>query len=131
MITEAALYQFQTHKGLEAFPVRVLAVRGYYDADNQVDFTLFFRRLGAAIEPGAGDEPLRSLFVDPTEADALLGRPVFPVQNRRLHLGHDRPGNRRNTHNRRLCPGQTAAKRHRKSRNSKRATHKRIAPIGP
>jgi serine/tyrosine/threonine adenylyltransferase len=40
--------------------------------DNQVDFTLFFRRLGGAIEQGAGDEAVRSLFIDPTEADALL-----------------------------------------------------------
>ncbi len=42
-------------------------------ARNQVDFTLFFRRLGAAIEAG-NDEPVRSLFVDPTAADALLER---------------------------------------------------------
>ncbi len=41
--------------------------------ENQVDFTLFFRRLGAAIQPGAGDEAVRSLFVDPTAADAVLG----------------------------------------------------------
>jgi uncharacterized protein YdiU (UPF0061 family) len=41
-------------------------------AANQVDFTLFFRRLAGAIEPGAGDEPVRSLFVDPTAADGLL-----------------------------------------------------------
>jgi uncharacterized protein YdiU (UPF0061 family) len=40
--------------------------------ENQVDFTLLFRRLAGAIEPGAGDEPVRSLFVDPTAADALL-----------------------------------------------------------
>jgi uncharacterized protein YdiU (UPF0061 family) len=39
---------------------------------NQVDFTLFFRRLSGAIEPGEGDESLRSLFVDPTAADVLL-----------------------------------------------------------
>ncbi|VWX55046.1 Protein adenylyltransferase SelO [Novosphingobium sp. 9U] len=43
-------------------------------ARNQVDFTLFFRRLSAAIESGAADEPVRSLFVDPTAADALLAR---------------------------------------------------------
>jgi uncharacterized protein YdiU (UPF0061 family) len=42
--------------------------------DNQVDFTLFFRRLGAAIEVGQGDEPVRSLFVDPTAGDAVIGR---------------------------------------------------------
>jgi uncharacterized protein YdiU (UPF0061 family) len=42
-------------------------------AENQVDFTLFFRRLADAQEPGAGDEPLRSLFVDPTACDRWLG----------------------------------------------------------
>ncbi len=41
--------------------------------ENQVDFTLFFRRLGAAIVPGVNDEAVRSLFVDPTAADAVLG----------------------------------------------------------
>ena len=41
-------------------------------AANQVDFTLFFRRLSAAIEPGAADEPVRMLFVDPTAADGVL-----------------------------------------------------------
>jgi len=39
---------------------------------NLVDFTLFFRRLSDAIEPGTGDEPVRELFVDPTAADAVL-----------------------------------------------------------
>jgi uncharacterized protein YdiU (UPF0061 family) len=39
---------------------------------NLVDFTLFFRRLSDAIERGAGDEPLRGLFVDPTAADAII-----------------------------------------------------------
>jgi uncharacterized protein YdiU (UPF0061 family) len=43
-------------------------------AENQADFTLFFRRLADAAEPGGGDEPLRSLFVDPTAADALLAQ---------------------------------------------------------
>jgi len=43
-------------------------------ARNQVDFTLFFRRLAGAIEPGEGDEAVRSLFVDPTAADTLLAR---------------------------------------------------------
>ena len=43
-------------------------------ARNQVDFTLFFRRLASAIEPGAEDEAVRSLFVDPTAADTLLAR---------------------------------------------------------
>lgn len=40
-------------------------------AENQVDFTLFFRRLGkaAAAEDGSGDEPVRSLFVDPAAFD--------------------------------------------------------------
>ncbi len=42
-------------------------------AENQVDFTLFFRALSGAIEPG-NDEPVRSLFVDPTAADPLLER---------------------------------------------------------
>lgn len=41
-------------------------------ARNQVDFTLFFRRLSGAIEPGPADEPVRALFVDPTAADDLL-----------------------------------------------------------
>lgn len=41
---------------------------------NQVDFTLFFRRLADAIEPGQGDEPVRELFVDPLAADELLAR---------------------------------------------------------
>ncbi|HTH27840.1 MAG TPA: YdiU family protein [Sphingobium sp.] len=41
---------------------------------NEVDFTLFFRRLGAAIEAGTGDEPLRGLFIDPTRCDAWLGQ---------------------------------------------------------
>jgi uncharacterized protein YdiU (UPF0061 family) len=51
------------------------AVNGILTAmmENQVDFTLFFRRLGAAIEPGEGDEPVRSLFADPTAADAVIG----------------------------------------------------------
>jgi uncharacterized protein YdiU (UPF0061 family) len=40
---------------------------------NLVDFTLFFRRLSDAIEPGSGEEPVRELFVDPTAADVLLG----------------------------------------------------------
>ena len=39
---------------------------------NQVDFTLFFRRLSDAIEPGPDEEGLRSLFVDPTACDAWL-----------------------------------------------------------
>lgn len=43
-------------------------------AGNQVDFTLFFRRLSDAERPGAADEPLRSLFVDPTACDRLLNR---------------------------------------------------------
>ncbi|WP_340315445.1 protein adenylyltransferase SelO [Rhizorhabdus argentea] len=41
-------------------------------AENQVDFTLFFRRLGDAL---LGDsEPVRSLFVDPTAYDAWAVR---------------------------------------------------------
>jgi uncharacterized protein YdiU (UPF0061 family) len=39
---------------------------------NLVDFTLFFRRLSDAIEPGTGDEPVRELFVDPTTADVVF-----------------------------------------------------------
>lgn len=39
---------------------------------HQVDFTLFFRRLAEAQEPGDGDEPVRALFGDPTAADAVL-----------------------------------------------------------
>ncbi len=43
-------------------------------AQNQVDFTLFFRRLSDAQMEGAGDEALRSLFRDPAGCDALLAR---------------------------------------------------------
>jgi uncharacterized protein YdiU (UPF0061 family) len=39
---------------------------------NQVDFTLFFRRLGEAVS--GADEPVRSLFVDPTVFDAWAPR---------------------------------------------------------
>lgn len=39
---------------------------------NRVDFTLFFRRLGDAVDPGPDDERVRELFIDPTEADQLL-----------------------------------------------------------
>ena len=39
---------------------------------NQVDFTLFFRRLSALALAGGDDEPVRSLFVDPTACDAWL-----------------------------------------------------------
>jgi uncharacterized protein YdiU (UPF0061 family) len=41
---------------------------------NQVDFTLFFRRLADAQPDAGNDEPVRSLFVDPTAADAWLAR---------------------------------------------------------
>jgi uncharacterized protein YdiU (UPF0061 family) len=41
---------------------------------NQVDFTLFFRRLADVQDENSNAEPLRSLFVDPTRADAWLGR---------------------------------------------------------
>jgi uncharacterized protein YdiU (UPF0061 family) len=40
---------------------------------NQVDFTLFFRRLADA-QAGVAAEPLRALFVDPTVCDAWLPR---------------------------------------------------------
>ena len=43
-------------------------------AENQVDFTLFFRRLSDAQVEGAADEALRSLFQDPARCDALLAR---------------------------------------------------------
>lgn len=39
---------------------------------NQVDFTLFFRRLSDALEPENAAEPVRELFCDPTAADDLL-----------------------------------------------------------
>jgi uncharacterized protein YdiU (UPF0061 family) len=41
---------------------------------NQVDFTLFFRRLGDAGNRGDATESLRTLFVDPTACDAWLPR---------------------------------------------------------
>ena len=41
-------------------------------AGNEVDFTLFFRWLGNAILPGAGEDSLRSLFADPAACDDLL-----------------------------------------------------------
>ena len=44
-------------------------------AENQVDFTNFFRALsGLGGVAGSGDEPVRALFVDPTRADALLAQ---------------------------------------------------------
>jgi uncharacterized protein YdiU (UPF0061 family) len=43
-------------------------------AENQVDFTLFFRRLADAQVDKAGDEALRLLFQDPARCDALLVR---------------------------------------------------------
>jgi serine/tyrosine/threonine adenylyltransferase len=39
---------------------------------NRVDYTLFFRRLSSAIEPGEGTDSVRELFVDPTAADEVL-----------------------------------------------------------
>ncbi|CAN5208195.1 YdiU family protein [soil metagenome] len=59
-------------------------------ARNQVDFTLFFRRLASAIEPGPGDEVMRSLFVDPTAADMVLAR-----WRERLALEPEEPSSRR------------------------------------
>jgi uncharacterized protein YdiU (UPF0061 family) len=41
--------------------------------ENQADFTLTFRRLADAVEPG-NDEPVRSLFVDPTAFDRWAQR---------------------------------------------------------
>ena len=51
---------------------------------NLVDYTLLFRRLSGAVEPGAGDEPVRELFADPTAADALLAtwRARLTLENR-------------------------------------------------
>ena len=43
-------------------------------AENQVDFTLFFRRLADAQAAADGDEPVRGLFVDPTAADRVLAQ---------------------------------------------------------
>ena len=43
-------------------------------SENQVDFTLFFRRLSDAQIGTEGDKPIRSLFVDPTRCDDLLRR---------------------------------------------------------
>jgi serine/tyrosine/threonine adenylyltransferase len=42
-------------------------------AENAADWTLTFRRLGDAAE-GGGDEPVRSLFIDPTAFDAWAVR---------------------------------------------------------
>ncbi|MES2493009.1 MAG: YdiU family protein [Pseudomonadota bacterium] len=39
---------------------------------NLVDFTLLFRRLSDAVEPGPGEERVRELFADPTAADEVL-----------------------------------------------------------
>jgi serine/tyrosine/threonine adenylyltransferase len=41
--------------------------------ENQADFTLTFRRLADAVEPG-NEEPVRSLFVDPTAFDRWAQR---------------------------------------------------------
>jgi uncharacterized protein YdiU (UPF0061 family) len=41
---------------------------------NEVDFTLFFRCLSAAQNPGEDDEPLRGLFVMPAQCDAWVER---------------------------------------------------------
>ena len=43
-------------------------------AENQVDFTLFFRQLSDAQVEGAGDEAQRSLFQNPASCDTLLVR---------------------------------------------------------
>ncbi len=43
-------------------------------AGNQVDFTNFFRRLSDAPRLAGDDEPIRSLFIDPTRSDAWLSR---------------------------------------------------------
>lgn len=41
-------------------------------AEDQVDFTLFFRRLADAQAPGAGDQALHALFSDPDRCEPLL-----------------------------------------------------------
>lgn len=41
---------------------------------NQADFTLTFRRLGDLAAGAASDEPVRSLFIDPTAFDAWAAR---------------------------------------------------------
>lgn len=59
---------------------------------NLVDYTLFFRRLSGAVGPGAGDEPVRELFADPTAADALLTtwRARLPLERRSAaEIKHD------------------------------------------
>jgi uncharacterized protein YdiU (UPF0061 family) len=87
-IAEAALATFQprfaqTHGGGMLRKLGLAEMRaGDADLGNEildamqrhrVDFTLFFRRLADAQEPGQGDEPVRELFVDPTAADKVLG----------------------------------------------------------
>src|SRR3954447_10719072 len=57
----------------EGDPELATAVLGAL-AENQVDFTLFFRRLADAQVEGAGDAALRSLFRDPAGCDTLLVR---------------------------------------------------------
>ena len=59
-----------TREGDVEFATEVLAAL----AENQVDFTLFFRRLADAQVGKAGDEALHSLFQDPSRCDALLVR---------------------------------------------------------
>jgi serine/tyrosine/threonine adenylyltransferase len=61
-------------------------------AQNQVDFTLFFRRLAAAHVAGEADEPVRSLFVNPQDCDIFLEQwrarleadPLSPPERRQL-----------------------------------------------
>jgi uncharacterized protein YdiU (UPF0061 family) len=50
---------------------------------NRVDFTLLFRRLSDAVEPGPGEERVRELFVDPIAADQMLA-------GWRARLAHER-----------------------------------------
>ena len=57
---------------------------------NQVDFTLFFRRLADVQAEDSDVEPLRSLFVDPTRCDAWL-----PRWRQRLAAEPDDPAARR------------------------------------
>ncbi|HLO19133.1 MAG TPA: YdiU family protein [Sphingomicrobium sp.] len=61
---------FTTREGDAALATAILDAL----AENQVDFTLFFRRLSDAQVAGIGDVALRSLFEDTAACDALLAR---------------------------------------------------------
>ncbi|MGE3782370.1 MAG: protein adenylyltransferase SelO family protein, partial [Alphaproteobacteria bacterium] len=61
---------FTTREGDAALATTILEAV----AENQVDFTLFFRRLADAQVAGTGDAALRSMFQDTVACDALLAR---------------------------------------------------------